>query len=101
MTSRKRLVALMPPVLADRPPPRGPSLQQRRADVTRTLRHAAGLSDRTIAAWCLVSNELVARIRKQLVADGVIADQPERVCMDRRRGEPWTQRVTPNPERKD
>ncbi len=99
MTSRKRLATIMPPVLAAQPPPRGPSLDQRRKELQRTLKTAPGLSDRTIAAWCCVSRELVGKTRKQLEAASEIVEQPERVCAERNRRDPWMQRVAPNPER--
>lgn len=76
------LRAIMPPVLAENPPTRGPTLRERRLELERTMRRVPGLSDRIIAAWCGVSRELVAKTRRRMEAAGEILDQFERIGGD-------------------
>ena len=83
--TRAHLIDLVPPALADNPPPRGPSLRERRRKLVEAVRHAPHLSDRTLAAWCGVSRELVKTIRGEMVACGAIVPQATRLGGDGKR----------------
>lgn len=78
-------VKAIPLELLSRLPRRGPSLRARQIALVQALRMVPDRSNRTLAIWCGVSRELVAKTRRRLVDAGEIRAQPDHLGGDGKR----------------